>query len=258
MEKISSLLESSKKKRVNSDKFSEEPRMELDMKLNKYVFSLLLLVILTSCSIFESRDFSDQMDEYLMTDDPMFKPNQDFMIMAGDSGRHWRDSGEIRQRTPASVENKVDYLYSKSLERELRHLESRMSQDEYFEFERNREKIGSTSEQIYYLRLSERERAEYLGLKGVDQSNMRNSRGYYARGAKRVGFHEPYPITNSTKTGVTLGMNMEDVTQSWGAPEKRDIAGNPILKNERWAFRKNGKIKYIYFEDGKVQGWSEQ
>jgi hypothetical protein len=228
------------------------------MKLSKYAFFLTLIVILTSCSLFESRDFSDQMDEYLVNDEPMFKPNQDFMIMAGDSGRHWRNPNQIRQRTPASIHNKDQFLYNKSLERELRHLESRMLQDEYYEFDRNREKIGSTSEQIYYLRLSERERAEYLGLKGINQKNVRNSRGYYAPGAKRVGFHDPYPITNSKKTDVTLGMNMEDVAQTWGAPEKRDIAGNPSLKNERWAFRKNGRIKYIYFEDGKVQGWSEQ
>ncbi len=235
--------------------------MELiDMKkLTKFYF-LLLPIIICSCSMFESRDYSSQMDDFMMNDDPMFKPNSDFMVMAGDTGRSWRNDQEVNRRTPATIRNKEDYLYQDSLERELRHLENRLTEDEFYEFDRNRKKIGSISEQIYFLRLNQRERSNYLNLKGIEKNVARNSRGYYTNGPKRVGFHQPYARQQgfTFKKDVSLGMSMDDVMTTWGSPERRDIAGNPELKNERWAFRKNGRTKYIYFESGKVQGWSEQ
>ena len=233
------------------------------MRHHKLLF-LLIAGILTSCSLLDRRDYTYQMDEYYH-EQPMFMAGRDFPVSAGDTGRdHYRTDKEIARRTPASLGQKREYLYERSLERELRHLEARLTESEYDEFKQIRGQIGSISEQIYCLRLNEYEKAEYLAMRKIRPLRARNSRGRYGHGPQRVAFHPPYQANNPkglrASTGlndVVLGMTMDDVVGVWGAPEKRDIAGNPKLKNERWAFRRNGKVKFIYFESGKVRGWSE-
>lgn len=225
------------------------------MNISKYLI-LFSFVFLTSCAMFEHRDYSDQMDEFVMSDEPMFRPNSDFMVISGDSGRDYRNSSEIKRRTPASYSDRLDDIHARSLNRELRSYEARLTEDEYYEFDKIRHKIGSTSEQIYYLRLTEKERHEYLVMRKIIDSPKRNSRGHYGSGPKRVAFYEIPPV--KIKDDITLGMDMNQVIGNWGTPAKRDIAGNPTNQNERWAYRRQGKVKYIYFESGRVQGWSEQ
>ena len=53
-----------------------------------------------------------------------------------------------------------------------------------------------------------------------------------------------------------LNMTKEDVISSWGRPDRVDIAGKPSYENERWVYRRDGAVKYIYFEAGKVGGWT--
>lgn len=224
------------------------------MNISKLLI-LHCIFLLSACSLLDRRDFSEEMGEYVY-DEPMFSAHRDFMVMSGDSGRYHRNSREIKSRTPASFKDRYDDMHSQSLNRELRHYEARLTENEYYEFSRMKDKIGSVSEQIYYLRLNERERREYLEIRKIKEIPQRDSRGYHGHGPQRVAFH-PTP-TRKIKDDVTLGMEMDEVVGNWGTPEKRDIAGDPKFKNERWAFRKNGKIKYIYFESGRVQGWSEQ
>ena len=62
---------------------------------------------------------------------------------------------------------------------------------------------------------------------------------------------------------VTLGMTKRAVRESWGEPDLREVAGNPVYGNERWIYRNqlssaNGfqrKNRVIYFESGRVAGW---
>jgi hypothetical protein len=221
-------------------------------------FKLLILMsifLLSACSLLDHRDFSNEMDEYRYAE-PMFSAHQDFMVLSGDSGRDHRTNREIKTRTPASINERYEDMHSNSLRRELKHYEARLTEDEYYEFSNMKDEIGSVSEQIYYLRLNSRERQEYLQIRKIKENSPRNSRGYDGYGPKRLAFHE-LPKRN-VQNDVVLGMQMDEVVGNWGTPEKRDIAGDPKFKNERWAFRKNGRIKYIYFESGRVQGWSEQ
>ena len=55
---------------------------------------------------------------------------------------------------------------------------------------------------------------------------------------------------------LNLGMTKSDVQASWGEPIRVDFAGNPQLENERWVYHANGAAKYIYFESGRVGGWT--
>ncbi len=222
---------------------------------NRNLLILLCLMLLGSCSMFEHRDYSDVMSEY-QYDEPVFRANQDFMIVSGDSGRDYRLDSEVQKRTPASAEQAHISLYEASLRRELKHLEFRLTEDEYYEFNSMRDRIGSVSEQIYYLRLNHVQREEYLMLRKIKMPTPRNSRGYSAYGPKRVAFYQQ-PVAPVATDDVTLGMSRERVMQNWGNPVKREIAGNPTSGNERWAFKRDGKVRYIYFESGVVQGWSQ-
>ncbi len=219
-------------------------------KLNKLL--ILLCFYLTACSMLDHRDFSEEMTDYRF-DEPMFQANKDFMIIAGDSGRDYRSPSEIRERTPATLEMNESYIYKNSLKKELHHLQAKLTEDEYYQFQQLKPKIGGTSEQIYFLRLKPYERREYLSLRGIKKE--RNNYADRFKNSRRVP-HHPIPAS-AIKGDVAFGMNMDQVIDSWGAPARRDIAGNPKYKNERWTFRKEGRTKYIYFESGVVQGWSE-
>lgn len=55
-----------------------------------------------------------------------------------------------------------------------------------------------------------------------------------------------------------LGMTKGDVVSSWGQPQGVDFAGDPRMQNERWSFYSQGRVHYVYFEGGRVQGWNLQ
>lgn len=227
------------------------------MKTCKLLIFILMAISLVGCSLFEHRDFSDEMDQFgAFNDEPMFRANRDFMIMAGDTGTDFRSKSSIRKRTPATYSMRQEDLYSSSLRRELGHLESRMNDEDYFEYEGVKHQLGGVSEQIYYLRLPAREKRLYLQSKQIAVSSPKNQVNYGQYAGGRVPLYQQDP--KQFQGDVVVGMDKDQVVGNWGAPERRDIAGDPELQNERWAFRRNGKIKYIFFEQGKVQGWSEQ
>jgi hypothetical protein len=225
---------------------------------------LLTLTTVSSCALMDRRDFSDQMNYRF--DEPMFRPNQDFMVMAGDTGRDYDSYEDIMSRTPANEKVGGDYRYEKSLQRELSYLERKMDDSEYFEYTRFKNRLGSTSEKIYFLRLSPSEQNEYLRLRKIEARSQQISQNYEnRRNVASSNSYSPYsqgrrsPSAFETiKKDITLGMSKDDAVRSWGMPERRDIDGDPMLQNERWAYRRNGITKYIYFEGGKVEGWSEQ
>lgn len=221
-------------------------------------FKLLFLssfFLFSSCSLLDHRDFSKQMDSY-QENEPMFKAHDDFMIISGDSGAWHRSEREIKERTPASFAQRQENLYQSGLKQELKHLEGRLNEEEFFEFDRQREHIGGTSEQIYFLRLPRVDREDYLIIKKIKAPSQRRSRGYRGNGAYRLALYEKPML--GVRDDVVLGMSKDDVLGQWGKPLKRNIAGSLDSGNERWAFRRNGKTKYIYFEEGRVQGWNEE
>jgi len=225
------------------------------MKLSN-LLNLFMYMGLMSCGLLEHRDFEDEMNEYRF-DDPPFQASRDFMVVPGDTGIDHRLPVQIKGRTPATTEENHISLYEKSLRRELKHLEFRMNEQEYYQFNKIRDQIGSVSEQIYYLRLGHHQREEYLILRRIKSPETRKSRGYSAHGPARVSFH-PEVQRSIASDDVALGMDREKVMNNWGEPVRRDVAGDPAQGNERWAFKRDGKVKYVYFESGRVQGWSQE
>ena len=53
-------------------------------------------------------------------------------------------------------------------------------------------------------------------------------------------------------------MSKTEVQRIWGSPSRVDVAGNPKMENERWSFYHNGRVKTVFFESGRVEGWEIQ
>lgn len=197
---------------------------------------------LMSCSMLDRRDYFDQMDNQFGLGEPMFRPYDDFQVVPGDSGRFMGEE-EILGRVPATGAMREQSAYEKSISREMRELEARLSDLDYEAYSQIKGQLSSNYERIYYLRLYPDERAQYLQSKGIQ-----SKRFYNTQEALSVG----------RRGEISLGMGKGEVLDTWGAPERRDYAGSPLEGNERWAYSNNGQRRYIYFESGQVEGWTER
>ena len=202
-------------------------------------FNMTMMILASGCGLLDTRSYMDQM---VYQEDPFWIPGQDFDVTPGDTGRAYRTMGEIHERTPASEREGKVAQYERSLEAELVNLENRISDADYNYYMKYRDKLATTSEKIYFLKLASiGEKTSYLRARGIEED-------VYTNPEYRMAVYQ---------RDVLLGMRKEDVVSSWGSPDKRDVAGNPALENERWVYRRNGVTKYIIFESGKVQGWTE-
>ncbi len=213
------------------------------MKKTTNLLILLLSLAASSCAFMEHRDFEAQMDPLQANNDPLFMPNRDFAVVPGDTGRYFRTHNEINDRTPATTQMREKDLYNNSIKRELAGLENNMDDAKYQEYIRIRSSLGSDSEKIYYLRLSQKDKREYLQLRRIEVP-----RYYTVRESRMAAYNSE----------VIMGMGKKDVLRSWGQPDRKDVSGDPQYQNERWAYSRNGKVKYIYFEGGQVGGWTER
>lgn len=65
---------------------------------------------------------------------------------------------------------------------------------------------------------------------------------------------------------IALGMQKDAVRDSWGDPEYVEVSGNPKFENERWKFSVPVQTtegyqmeeRLVYFENGRVVGWSSR
>ena len=200
-----------------------------------------ILIIQSGCSQFHTgRSFLTQMEH---DDSRFFNPQEDFPIVAGDTGRYWNSEEDFRARTPASEEEMTADLMGQTLKQELAQLEGLQTEENQEVYFKHRHKFQNISEKIYYLKLPSHERKDYL-----------MDRGFIAR--PRNEFYTKHDRSLAIRSqDILLGMKKDEVLESWGKPQRVDIAGNPRHENERWLYQMNGTPKYIYFEAGEVQGW---
>lgn len=205
----------------------------------KSILFLVLTLPLAACSLVPNRSYLAEMEE---DDSAFFQPREDFPVVPGDTGRSWRTQKDWQRRTPASETSRLREREEQSLENELAKLESAQSEGAANHYQQYRARLGSTSERIYFLQLkSKTEREEYL-----------SSRGMLTETAVM-----PFEHQWATAQGeLLLGMSKTDVEESWGRPDRVDFAGNPTYENERWMYRRDGAAKYIFFESGRVGGWT--
>ena len=253
----------------------------------KTSFSLMIIFIsfaFSACSAFSGRSFIDQMDR---EDERFFRPGEHFPVVAGDSGQRYRSHDEIIARTPQTERQKNRSIYERSAEDELRLRLNGLSEDEYQQYQIHSPYLSNIGEKIYYLELSQHERNDYVLLKGynpstiaVSRNNMRatanqqqmkqnNSRAPASMSGRQpastgrpsqnmgqslgLSLNE---IRNPDSRPLAVGMSKNQVLNTWGEPLAVDYAGNPQYQNVRWRYRIAGQIREVYFESGRVDGWS--
>lgn len=174
-------------------------------------------------------------------DSSFFSPNDDFPVVAGDAGYVGRSQQDILDRTPASASETMGRRETLSLKDELMTLENSQSDSALDVYHTHKDKLGSVSERIYYLKLPLHERRDYLESRGISRTN------------EVATVQEKYFGIRPTTIG--MGMSKDEVIESFGKPVRVEVAGNPTYENERWLYNLNGATKYIYFESGRVGGW---
>jgi hypothetical protein len=202
----------------------------------KNLVFLILIMGLSSCSQFMThRDYVAEMER---DDSSFFNPRVDFPVVAGDTGRDWESTSDRKNRTPASVDEIQDNKSRRFLTQELRKLEGQQSDNALEQYEKNKHHFKTTSEKIYFLKLSQFERKDYLASRGFIKEES-----------------SPRQIFAMRDSNVASGMSKSQVMENWGQPNRVEVAGNPSYENERWLYSVNGATKYIYFESGVVRGW---
>jgi hypothetical protein len=206
----------------------------------KTTLLLFILVSTVSCGFAPYRSYLTEMEQ---DDSTYFQPRDDFQVVPGDTGRDYRSAREWQRRIPASETTRFREREQSSLNEELAQLESSQSEGAFNHYKQHRSQLGSVSERIYFLQLASRaEREEYLEARG------------FSNQAQKILPQERLWATSTSE--VVMGMTKEDVEASWGRPQRVDVAGNPRNENERWQYNRDGAVKYIFFEGGAVEGWT--
>ena len=190
----------------------------------------------------EHRTFVDQMDR---ESDGFFVASEDFPVVPGDRGVSHRSDREIQKRTPASIREKKERSYRKSIDQELAYKESELTERDYLVYKDHFDKLKSSSDKLYYLNLRREERQSYLDSMSYPEPSKRVFKKQASVFSARTVLEEPE---------LTMGMGKSVVVQLWGSPQIVEVAGNPIYENERWSYQRGHSNHYVFFEQGKVQG----
>ena len=64
------------------------------------------------------------------------------------------------------------------------------------------------------------------------------------------------------RNSLRVGMEMNEVTNTWGEPWEVQVAGDPSRGNQKWSYFSgiqsrwdSAPIRVVYFEAGQVVGW---
>ena len=207
------------------------------MSLPCYIL-ILALPWLSSCAgyqLYRQRSFTEEMNR----EDNFWVVGRDFPFAAGDKGSGHRSLQEIHARTPASLQERAQVREQSQLTRELIKRESHLSHQELQQYNKIKGEFGTLSEKIYYLQLSPAERREYISMR-----IPKERRPWFQHHSSN--FHKD----------ISLNMSKEDVVHIWGRPSLIEIAGEPARQNERWIFIRLDGRRTLYFEAGRVRGWS--
>ena len=212
--------------------------------MKNMTFKAILLVgtvaLTSSCSLMlPDRSFIDEMER-----ESMYSPGRDFPVVSGDTGDVRIGKEELMGRTPASERSRRLNKEAASIEQELIQKEDLLDEAEKEKYALDKKFLQSNSDKLYYLSLGQLDRSSYISNKREDLKDDME------RGSNMIQ-------KRSIHGGeLFLGMDKNEVIQTWGKPARVEIAGNPANQNERWSFREDGNIRQVYFEGGKVQGWA--
>jgi len=206
----------------------------------KFFISIMIFVSLTGCStLLTDRTFLSEMEGQ---QDGFFKPGDDFPVISGDWGAQGRSKEEIMARTPASSFEREERDSQSALSNELMKKETALGEEEMMQYKKFEKALPSVSDKLYFLGLSPAEKNYYMAVR-------------QGRSVASVVLPQPLIQKALLNREILRGMSKKDVLQIWGDPTDRAFAGNQKNENERWTFNRNGRMDYLYFESGVVQGW---
>lgn len=209
-------------------------------------FFLLLTLMVQGCSFIPERSYSDLMDEK----EDFYVPERDFILTAGDTGERYPTFDQTLDRTPASLKDEDNSVSPElrekyQLKKELAYVEQTQPPlflEMYWQF---KEDFRNDSERIYFLSLpSLKERENYLASRGMKSAQ---SKPQYVSEL----------ISKEDHSEILSGMSAVQVRKIAGNPTYTEVTG--IDGSSRWAYRlPNYRVRYIYFDQGIVKGWSEE
>ncbi len=205
-------------------------------------FFVMFLIFQACGPISINRSFLDEMenpgDQYLV-------PGEHFSRISGDSGKAAYPESKMFERTPDKENVYPEMTERQRVKAELDSKLSVLTPKQRNWFDENEKLFQNDSQKIYFLGLADSERDEYLA----------NLTGKYIGQESRRAPSSFSKYSPRSSREVVLGMDKGQVIQLWGNPHQVDVAGNPRLENERWTFYEQGVRKYVYFAQGKVEGW---
>ena len=213
---------------------------------------LLGLIVLSSCAGMTNGLNRTYIDEMEHETDGFFVAGQDFPVVAGDNGFEGRTSEEINQRTPASLRTAKQRTQFRSVRDELTSRVNNLNEHEMEEYRIALEFLPTDSDKIYFLNLPRYERIEYLMARGYSPEISKKYLKDKSE-AKGMSFFESRAVKAKD---IVMGMSKNGIVETWGKPSRVDVAGNPMNENERWSYYESGKVRQVFFEKGKVEGWS--
>jgi hypothetical protein len=220
--------------------------------IQKYLPLLMTFSLFGCAGLLENRSFIGEMERET---DGVFIAGRDFNVVAGDSGRAYRSRDEIMARTPASAHTKELRDEYDSMRYELQKKEEKLTEVERANYDEVSPYLESLSEKIYYLNLSPNERTAWAQTRGFEMgSSLRAVRASDDHG-RGIASLDPRGLADRE---IGLGMAKDQVVERWGNPQRVEVAGDPRHQNERWSFYENGRLRHVFFESGRVQGWSIQ
>lgn len=195
----------------------------------------VVFIVLSSCTMLDSTTFRNRL---AVRDGRM--PEQNIPRTTGDPPDSYSEDELAKQSMyyPKHLRSRQDYY----LEQELGALVHQASPEDQALYQAYSNDLPSLSEKIYFLRLpSTYEKQAYLRSKGL------------MRGSTLDIYHQ---LTSQKRPVLRPGMTKEDILMTWGRPVRREVAGQARQENERWSFDTPEGTKYIYFENGRVSGWT--
>ncbi len=203
----------------------------------RWILLSLISINLISCSLFDRSNmdlFSNINDTSLKSWYPM--KDKDYVESLLELG--YDNPESLSESQQARVNTKMKLKFQE------RQLQSSAEKEQYYKYQS--------------LMTSDRARLEFLKLNSYQEREawiQRNS-------LSNINYSSEVQAAIENND-IVIGMPKQAVIESWGEPDSKDIAGDPVYGNERWKYIQysstpEGYIleeRYIYFENSRIRSW---
>ncbi len=202
---------------------------------------LLLLAIASTTTISCSSMERSTRSGYAYRFDDRGLPNT---TSALDDRKNWERQGARAELGPLATDKSI--ALRQAVRREEKQLDGQYNKETYY---KARPFLKSDTERLQFLKIdSEPERERFLAVRGVAGDSVT---------------HPPELQELIEQNDIAYGMTKHAVRDAWGAPERIEVAGNPLYGNEKWFYAEQvtssegytTERRTVIFEGGIAVGW---